>query len=400
MEHTPTYVIYHADCRDGFGAAWAAWTVLGDRKVHYLPRHYGDPLPDTDPAGRVYILDYSYDLPTMQRLLARHRGRVTLLDHHASAQEALDGRIAGATFDQEHSGAVMAWEHFHPDEPVPQLLLYVQDRDLWQWALPGSREINQALQEAPADFALWSAFSIPDLLEEGRRLRAPALEQIQRSLDSLGTSQVLGIPVPSVETDQMVSETAERMLAQYPTAAFAAVYYHTEQDGRPATKFSLRSRSGGTDVSALARQLGGGGHANAAGFTVTDNTRTEPRPELHPSDPRHHGTEGLAQLAAMPPAERTRDQQAALDLITELQAAANENALLQAGDEKGASQLWDLYGHRHMTNAHQLARAFPNELPLPTVQLDPDPGRDAALKRALYPGALACPPPEQFHENQ
>lgn len=28
-----TYVLYHGNCWDGFGAAWAAWNALGERLV-------------------------------------------------------------------------------------------------------------------------------------------------------------------------------------------------------------------------------------------------------------------------------------------------------------------------------------------------------------------------------
>ncbi|MCH6586761.1 MAG: amidohydrolase family protein [Proteobacteria bacterium] len=28
---------------------------------------------------------------------------------------------------------MLAWNHFHPDEPAPDLLRYVQDQDLWKW---------------------------------------------------------------------------------------------------------------------------------------------------------------------------------------------------------------------------------------------------------------------------
>lgn len=43
-----TYVLYHANCPDGFGAAWAAWMALGSADVNYLPCAYGRPLPASD----------------------------------------------------------------------------------------------------------------------------------------------------------------------------------------------------------------------------------------------------------------------------------------------------------------------------------------------------------------
>ena len=46
---------------------------------------------------------------------------------------------------------------------------------------------------------------------------------------------------------------------------FAVCYWDTLQ-GRV---FSLRSTDDGMDVSEIAKQYGGGGHRNAAGFTVS-----------------------------------------------------------------------------------------------------------------------------------
>ena len=396
----PVHVIYHADCRDGFGAAWAAWTVLGDETARYTPAHYGDQIPDTDPEGWLYILDFSYPLAQMQTLLARHRGKVALLDHHQTAMDELDGRIAGAHFDMERSGAAMAWEYFHPQEPVPEILLYVQDRDLWDWKLPHSKEINEALAQTEPDFHVWSALTIPELRRQGNELRAPAIEQIQRNLASASTSDVLGHAVPSVETDQLVSDTAHELLQLNPDAPFAAVYHHTTQNGEPVTKFSLRSRKGGTDVSAIARVLGGGGHVNAAGFTVADGAPVPPRPGLHPSDTRHYGNLGLAQLADKPAHDRTRDETAALGKVYELQLVADENALFFHGQPEAGDQFWAERGYKDMLAAHQVAQVFHDELPLPSVTLDPDPAEDRALKRAHYPGALTFPAFRDFHEHR
>ena len=33
------YVIYHADCTDGFGAAYSAWKLLGNRAEYHACKH-------------------------------------------------------------------------------------------------------------------------------------------------------------------------------------------------------------------------------------------------------------------------------------------------------------------------------------------------------------------------
>ena len=153
----PVYVIYHDQCPDGFGAAWAAFQALGyttgnGSPVHYIPSRYGQKPPEMDPEGVVYILDFSYNLETMTKLWHRHGGRVTLLDHHKSAMEELQGQLPGCYFDMDRSGAAIAWGYFKPFERMPELLAYVQDRDLWRWELPDSRAVNAAIEVAPMDF--------------------------------------------------------------------------------------------------------------------------------------------------------------------------------------------------------------------------------------------------------
>ena len=85
-----TYVLYHANCADGFGAAWAAHLALSG-KCHLIPVSYGSPLPPDIPDGsRVYILDFSYSQEIMDALA--QRCTLTVIDHHETSEEALKGR--------------------------------------------------------------------------------------------------------------------------------------------------------------------------------------------------------------------------------------------------------------------------------------------------------------------
>ena len=50
-------VIYHADCTDGFGSAYSAWKLLGNRAEYYACKH-GQTPPDVKDKN-VVILDFS-----------------------------------------------------------------------------------------------------------------------------------------------------------------------------------------------------------------------------------------------------------------------------------------------------------------------------------------------------
>ncbi|MCA9793076.1 MAG: phosphohydrolase, partial [Candidatus Eremiobacteraeota bacterium] len=159
-----THVLYHAQCPDGFGAALAAWRVLGDTAV-YLPVAHGEAPPDLPAEARVAIVDFSYTRDVILGMRERLADMV-ILDHHKTAEEELAG-LDFATFDMHKSGARMAWEYWHPDEPVPELVAYIEDKDLWRWELPQSKEVSIALHAYPMDFNVWSQLTVAHLKIEG-----------------------------------------------------------------------------------------------------------------------------------------------------------------------------------------------------------------------------------------
>lgn len=269
----PTFVLYHANCPDGFAAAWAAWMSLGDAAT-YLPVSYGQPLPEIPNEAVVYIVDFSFSRDVLTALAAR--AWVHVIDHHATAEEALRG-LPFVTFDMSKSGAVLTWEHFHK-EPVPEMLLYIQDRDLWTWQLPQSKEINAALWKGtPREFTRWREIDTtwgPTHTLGKERLIAAG--EIIATYDALTVDQlckhphwlrILSWTVPAVASPVLQSEIGHQLLQLHPSAPFAAIYM-TLDDGTFA--YSLRARADDFDVSVVAKEFGGGGHKAAAGFRAID----------------------------------------------------------------------------------------------------------------------------------
>lgn len=265
-----TLIIYHANCLDGFGAAYAAWRhfePLGG-EVEYVSASHGYNPPDCR-GSEVYIVDFSYKRAQLKQL-CEQAARVTIIDHHISAQEDLAGLEKEhdnlqVVFDMERSGAVLTWEFFHKDE-APLLLRHVQDRDLWQFKLDGTDAINTALMSYPFGFERWheavnDPAALASLRHEGEtinRFRAQMIEQYkQRAV--LG--EVAGHTVPVVNAPHaIISELLGQLALEHP---FAAGY----QDKGNKRSWSLRSRrEGGADVAKIAEAFGGGGHRNAAGF--------------------------------------------------------------------------------------------------------------------------------------
>ena len=56
----PVTILYHADCLDGYGAAYSAWRHFGG-KASYRGMHHGEAWELNDIAGHhVFILDFSF----------------------------------------------------------------------------------------------------------------------------------------------------------------------------------------------------------------------------------------------------------------------------------------------------------------------------------------------------
>lgn len=253
-------ILFHANCTDGFTAAWVAWRAC-DREAEIVPCSYGDPPPDV--VGReVYIVDFSYPRAVLEVMAAAAKS-LLVLDHHKTAEEALRG-LPYCRFDMARSGARMAWDYFHPNEAPPPLVAYVEDRDLWRWALQGSKAVSAFTHSVKRDLVTWDG--LYRLTAEEMAWRGEAILTYQETLvESLVKNarevEIGGFKVLAVNAPVLQSEIGERLAKDHP---FGAVWF---EGGNGDRYWSLRSRPPtGIDVSAVAKSLGGGGHAQAAGF--------------------------------------------------------------------------------------------------------------------------------------
>lgn len=263
-----TLCLYHKNCTDGLAAALAVrkhlWDISQMKGSRFTTAQYGDNPPDVTGLD-VIVVDFSYPRDVLLEMKARAKSLV-VIDHHQTAQEALEG-LDFCIFDMTKSGAVLAWEHFHPNKPLPRLMEYVQDRDLWQWKLPFSQEVSAALRSYKPFLNEWERFlddySLASLIAEG----AAILRYQNQAMDMVLAQPVEmvelgGYTVPCLNATHLISELGNKLAEGHP---FAALYFDTG-DGKRV--FSLRSTDAGVDVAEIAKLYGGGGHRNAAGFTI------------------------------------------------------------------------------------------------------------------------------------
>lgn len=255
--------IYHANCQDGFGAAYAVWKRFG-AQVKFHPGRFDHP-PPVVTGETVYIVDFSYPAEVL-RALAAEAAQITILDHHQTAEKnlrpLLDAGVVQGEFDQQRSGAGMAWDWCFPGQPRPALLNYIEDRDLWRHALPDSRAVSLALRVYPLDFEIWDGLmeAVETLRTEGKIILRYNDQRLAELKPQARRAMIGGHNVPVINAPAYLASDLAHQLAQ--GEAFAAVYFDAP-DGR---HISLRSTPGGLDVSLVAESYGGGGHRHAAGF--------------------------------------------------------------------------------------------------------------------------------------
>lgn len=292
----PDLVIYHGGgCADGFGAAWACWKRWGDA-CQYMEANYQSPPPDIT-GKRVLIVDFSYKRAVLAEMGDKALS-IVVLDHHETAQDELTDFIHPtvddltvrnvdsilsdidafsfprvlAVFDMKRSGARMAWDFCHPGQEAPLLIRLIEDRDLWLFRYASTRPFALWLRSEAFNFERWSELAIDIEGRAGTHILREA-EAMQRFYDekvkeiaSFARRRRLGDYEPVVVScpPMFASEVGNYLLTTHPEAPFAATFYDT------ATKrmWSLRSDDSRERVSSIAAAYGGGGHRNAAGFSI------------------------------------------------------------------------------------------------------------------------------------
>src|SRR3989344_9396253 len=166
MTEEKTIILYHADCPDGFGGAYAARKKFGD-SAEYLPVKHGKPPPGGLAGRKAYLIDFCYPKDIMDTLVAT-AGSVTVLEHHEGMKNIVES-MPEYVYDAKRSGATIAWNYFHPDEAVPTLLSYVEDGDLYKFVLPDSRAILGYVYSQVFEFAVWD--NLAEKLEQPEELQ-------------------------------------------------------------------------------------------------------------------------------------------------------------------------------------------------------------------------------------
>lgn len=280
---TPDIVIYHGGCPDGLTSAWIFDTKYPG--VTRLGYKHGQVPPDVKDKV-VVIVDFSFSRPIMQQMIADAKYLV-VLDHHISAQKDLDNLdMCGKgqmIFDMSRCGAQLAWDYVYPGVNRPWIVEYVADRDLWTNKLAYTKEVSQYLNfhDVFSDFAVLTSLStsvtsdkvFTDIVTEGSIL----LKLENKKIDYyVKTSSIMnfkcGTKVYKVRVACVPREYRSdvgNQMCLLGDCDFAVLYWYDVT----IDEWWISLRANNTyDVSEIASGFkNGGGHKNAAGFTLKGN---------------------------------------------------------------------------------------------------------------------------------
>ncbi len=259
-------VLFHGECWDGFGGGYAAWKKFGNKAEYYPLKHGGD-LPKDLKGRQIYLIDFSFQESAMKKLVEDNY--VVALDHHVSAEKTV--KMADEwVYALKNSGAVIAWNYFHPHKPVPKLLRHIQDVDLWNWKLPRTAELMAYMGLVEYDFKIWDKIArdwenpkkLKFYIDRGQYILKYENQMVGRLLEAAEVAKFENYKTLVVNSPVLHSEVGNRLTEMLPPIAIV----WSEKNG--IRRVSLRS-NGKVDVAKLAEKYGGGGHKAAAGFSVS-----------------------------------------------------------------------------------------------------------------------------------
>lgn len=271
-------IIYHGSCPDGFCSALSAWYYyktngFNMEEFTFVPAFYNGEIPNVNDKS-VLICDFSFSYEKTLELIDKTKD-LTILDHHLTAENNL-AKIPSnyKYFNMKHSGAYLTWAYFFGETNVPDLIKYVEDRDLWNKVLPNTDEISIYLSTLPYVFEEYEKFIDNDNL---RTIIPEAIGMVKlnnkyiKNAIKRGEERLIKTPDEKIyrvvfcNSTELQSDIGNKILYEFPMANFSAIYSIYNK----SYNFSLRSMNDRTDVGTLANKyFNGGGHRNASGCTA------------------------------------------------------------------------------------------------------------------------------------
>ena len=274
------HIIYHKDCMDGLSSAFIAHCSFLEleQKAEFYPMHYNEidqvkniPLERDD---ILMLLDFSLPKEIIEKIAENNA--VVVIDHHKTAMHLTEIKNPNVSviFDLEKSGAILTFEYFESLSCNPlnkELFEYIQDRDLWKWKLPGSKEVSSSLalqvEKNNINSFKQAYWVFQDNQREFKSTGTTVLKmqqkQVDEKVDKCFEINILGHKFKAINATENVSELGNAICNKYNMPTL--IYFQISRD---EVVLSFRSLDHLVDVSEIAKRFGGGGHKCASGATI------------------------------------------------------------------------------------------------------------------------------------
>jgi bifunctional oligoribonuclease and PAP phosphatase NrnA len=237
--------------------------------------------PPADMADRTVVFLDCGNIDRMPFDFLRNDGRVILnIDHHHDntrfgAVNLVD-TAASSTAEIVYALARQLGADVTPEMASALYVGLVTDtgRFMYENTNAGTHRIAADLIDAGVDVNDTYRRLYEHVPLEKLHLIARALESIERPCDGLAVSYITEQDYEQTGSGEEMTEGIIDFLRSIEGVQLAGVIRELGSRGRAARKVSLRASGGDLDVSAIAREHGGGGHVRAAGFS-TDLSKDE-----------------------------------------------------------------------------------------------------------------------------
>ena len=270
-----TYVIHHNDF-DGFACKYAAWSMLQESAVYHAAKSYNDPFPFTlTSEDVVYILDFSYSVKDLLGIKSKCK-ELLVIDHHKaiceeimSCPELKDNII----YSDNKAACLLCWEYFKKNTDYPSLFKICDDYDRYILDYPFSNAVNSLIMnEVKDNMYEWYKLVCFNSEYELFIKKAKVIQEYMNSVVNKSVENNIkyiykyeGLNVALFNCTYLPNEISAAIYNR-PDIDFTICYSFTNEG---IVKFNLRSsKQKDIDVSAIARELGGGGHKNASGINM------------------------------------------------------------------------------------------------------------------------------------
>lgn len=281
--------IHHNKDLDGFTSGAIVKKKFPDCKL--IGWDYGNPIPELSEGEDIVMIDISFPMAEMIRIRRRSK-TLTWIDHHISAKKEFD-QVLGQLTPEEHginyvyelgiAACEIGWKYYFPDKPLPYSVLLLGEYDTWRnngtarWTeeiLPFQfymRTICTSPESFPSNLLDVSTDTDYSVLEVNKGIEIGRnILKYQEQQDMLNTERGAfekevygGLRGICLNQAAFSSETVKTAYNPDKHDIMVGFTYNKE-----FWRISLRSIKDEIDVSAIAKQRGGGGHKKAAGFEV------------------------------------------------------------------------------------------------------------------------------------